>query len=85
MDLPGGMDMGLHFTTSQIVASLVFGIIGLFVFRHGKKTLNYSVLFTGVAMMIYPMFTSGWLEDWGFGLGLCAMAYYFNKNNNLTG
>lgn len=79
------MDLGFHFSASQIIASLIFGVIGIFVFRHGKKTLNYGVIFCGVGMMIYPMFTNGPLQDWGFGIALCALAYHLDQKANTTG
>ena len=84
-DLDQGLGMGFHFSTSQIIASLFFGVIGWYVFLHGKKKVNYPVLFSGVAMMVYPMFTNGPLQDWGIGFLLCGVAYYFNENHNLTG
>jgi hypothetical protein len=74
-----------HFTVSQILASFIFGVIGIYVFRHGKKTANWKVVFTAVALMIYPMFTSGWMMDWGVGIGLCWVAHYFDQNENQTG
>lgn len=74
-----------QFTWSQILASFVFGVIGIYVFRHGKKTSNWKVVFTAVALMIYPMFTKGWMFDWGVGIGLCWLAHYFDTNENLTG
>lgn len=85
MDLQDFSSLGFHFTWSQIIASLFFGVVGFFVFKHGKKDLNYSLIFTGIALMIYPMFTSGWVQDWGVGVILCGLAYYFDKNHNLTG
>jgi hypothetical protein len=78
------MAMLSHFSMSTIIVSFVFGVIGLFVFRHAKKNLNYPLLFTSIAMMIYPMFTAGWILDWGVGIFLCALAYYLNENHNLT-
>jgi hypothetical protein len=78
------MDLGFHFSTSQIVASLLFGVIGFYVFRFGKKTLNYRVIFCGVGLMVYPLFTSGPLQDWGVGCALCGAAYYFHQNGNMT-
>ncbi|MGZ3721758.1 MAG: hypothetical protein ACXVA9_02430 [Bdellovibrionales bacterium] len=74
-----------HFSVSTIIVSFVFGVIGIYVWRHGKKTSNYKVIFTAIAMMIYPMFTSGWIMDWAVGIGLCWLAYYFDSNANLTG
>ena len=78
-----GLDF--HFTTSQIIASLLFSVIGIYLFRLGKKTTKYSLIFTSIALMVYPMFTTGWLQDWGVGLLLCGLAYYFHNKANLTG
>jgi multisubunit Na+/H+ antiporter MnhE subunit len=85
VDLANPMGMLSHFSISQIIASLIFSVIGIYVFRHGKKTTNYPLIFTAIAMMAYPLFTKGWLQDWGVGLVLCGIAYYFNENHNLTG
>ena len=82
-DIP--MDLGLHFSASQIIASLIFGVIGIYVFRLGKRNLNYPLIFVSIALMVYPMFTSGPLQDWGIGIGLCAVAFQLHKNANLTG
>jgi hypothetical protein len=84
-DLDGGLDLGFHFTASQIIASLVFSVVGIYLFRLGKKTLNYPVIFVSLALMIYPAFTHNPLQDWGIGVVLCGLAYYLHKNNNLTG
>ncbi len=82
----GGMSMmGFDFSASQIIASLVFGVIGLYAFRHGKKTVNYRLIFISIVMMGYTMFTHGWFQDWGIGIGLCGFAYSANQNHNLTG
>lgn len=74
-----------NFSMSTIIVSFVFGVIGFYVFIYGKKTANYKLIFTAIAMMIYPMFTSGWLMDWAVGLGLCGLAYYLKNNADLTG
>ncbi len=37
-------------------ASLVIGSVGFGLFLYGKKELRYPQLFTGLALMIYPMF-----------------------------
>jgi sugar phosphate permease len=79
------MSLMSHFSVSTIIVSFIFGVIGIYLFRFGKKTLNYPVIFTSVAMMVYPMFTTGWFQDWGVGIGLCALAYYFTKTANQTG
>jgi predicted permease len=76
-----------HFSTAAIVCSFIFTVIGIYLFRYGKKQLNYPIIFIAVAMMIYPMFTltAGWFINLGIGASLCAFAYYFDQNANLTG
>ena len=61
---------------SGLIASLVFGVIGMWMFRHGKQNANGSLSLIGIALMIYPYFTSGPLADWGVGIVLCGIAYY---------
>jgi hypothetical protein len=84
-DLSDPTSLLSHFSMSTIIASFLFGIVGLYVFRHGKKTTNYSLIFTSIAMMVYPMFVSGAIITWCMGIALCALAYYLNENHNLTG
>ena len=66
-----------HFTASGLISGLLFGIIGMYVFRQGKKRLNFKVTFLGIAMMVYPYFTKGPWGDWGIGIALCAATSYF--------
>lgn len=77
--------LGLDFSISALASGFIFGVIGLYVFRHAKKTLNYPQLFVSIALMSYTLFTHGPWQDWGVGFVLCGAAYYFEKNANLTG
>ena len=61
---------------SSLLAGLVFGVIGMYVFRRGKLRQEFDVLFIGIALMVYPYFTKGPIADWGVGIALCALAYY---------
>lgn len=74
-----------NFRTSQIVASLVFSVIGIYLWRHGKKVAEAKLTVIAIILLIYPMFTSSWILDWSVGIALCALAYYLNENRNLTG
>lgn len=68
--------MGVHFTLSSIIAGLIFGFIGLWLFRRGRKENHRTWIFVGLALMIYSLFTSKPWQDWGIGAALCAWAYY---------
>ena len=78
--------LGLHFTASQIIASLVFTVIGLYIFRRGKKLLNFPLIFISIIMLTYGFFSTGPWMDWGLGAGLCVLAYYYwDYHNSKTG
>ena len=76
-DLPldvGGIDLSL----SSIMSGLIFGIIGIWLFRRGKRQANLRILCVGLTLMFYPYFTKGPWADWGVGLALCGLAYYWH-------
>lgn len=66
----------LNFSVSGLIAGLIFGVVGLWLFREGRKSLNHKVMVIGLVMMIYPYFTNGPWMDWGIGFGLSGLAYY---------
>jgi hypothetical protein len=65
----------MDFTPSSLLAGLLFGAIGIWVFREGKRRLNFVTPLIGIGLMSYTLFTSGPLADWGVGLLLCVLAY----------
>ena len=71
------MDLSsFDFSPSSLIAGFVFGVFGLYLFRWGKKDANFSHLFTGLALMIYPYFVSGVFLTWGIGFSLLGVAYF---------
>ena len=70
------MNMEIDFSPAGLMGAFIFGVIGLYVFRAGKKDVNYSLILTGVGLMVYPYFIPGvWLQ-WLTGFALCGVAYY---------
>ncbi len=67
----------LDFSVSGLIAGFIFGIVGLYLFRQGKKRANFHMLIIGILLMIYPYFTAGPWQDWGIGLLLCGGAWHF--------
>lgn len=69
--------MDFDFSFSSIMSGFIFGVIGFYLTKEGKKRLNYAWIFIGIGLMIYTVFVSGPLLDWGGGLALCGLAYYY--------
>jgi len=65
------------FTVSQIIAGILFGIVGLYLFRWGKKNTHYPHIFIGLGLMIYPYFVTSDALTWVVGFALCGAGYYF--------
>ncbi len=59
-----------------LIPSLFFGIIGMFVFREGRRDGLFLMMVIGAALMIYPYFVDGVWMNWGVGIALCAYARY---------
>lgn len=60
---------------SSLMAGIFFGLIGLYVFRFGKKNTNVKHIGLGMALMIYPYFISSPLANWLVGVILCVIVY----------
>ena len=58
-----------------IVGAILFGIVGYFAFKRGRKTTAPTLTWTGVALMLYPYAVyQTWLL-WLVGVGLCGFLY----------
>ena len=68
--------MGLVLPSAwYIVGAILFGIAGYVFYRRGKATKQPSLLWTGVALMLYPYAVSETWLLWVIGFGLSAWAY----------
>jgi apolipoprotein N-acyltransferase len=57
---------------AYIFGAIVFGLVGLAAFRHGRKSGRPVTRWLGVALMVYPYAVSlTWLL-YAVGLALCA-------------
>jgi hypothetical protein len=72
------LDFGIaDFSVSALAASFLFGVIGLWMFREGRRRDHTVSLGIGLAMMIYPYFVSQATLTWLIGFALCGAAYYY--------
>ena len=60
---------------AYIFGALLFGLIGLLAFRHGRRSERRITLWLGVALMLYPYAVSNTWMLYGVGLALCAGIY----------
>ena len=67
----------MNFSISSLFAGLIFSVIGLYVFRVGKRETNVTLIVLGLVLMLYTYFTKNSAQDWLIGAALCATSYYF--------
>lgn len=81
MDTAGLFD----FSLSGIMSGLIFGVIGIWMWGQARRFDEHTALkIIAVALMVYPYFTHGPMQDWGVGFILCGVAYYIwpRRNSN---
>ena len=60
---------------AYLVGAVLFGIVGYVAFRRGRRTSSSALLWTGLALMIYPYAVSPTWLLWGIGAVLCGWVY----------
>ena len=61
----------------NLFGGLIFGSIGFFAFRYGKRQGNYRMLGIGIALMVYPYFIPNTLAVYLVGAALVAALFFF--------
>jgi surface polysaccharide O-acyltransferase-like enzyme len=75
-DLKALESMGLVLPSAwYILGAILFGIVGYLAYRRGRKTKQATLLWTGVALMLYPYAVSETWMLWVIGFCLCGWAY----------
>jgi hypothetical protein len=70
--------MDIDFSFSAIMSGFIFGVVGFYLMKEGRKRVNYAWVMIGIALMVYPILVGGHpLLQWGLGFGLCAIAYQY--------
>jgi hypothetical protein len=65
----------MNFSFSALMASLIFGIFGIYLFRLGKKRSHGLLVAIAVALMGYPYFVENEWAIWGIGIALTVLGY----------
>ena len=64
-----------NFSISDILAGLLFGIVGMYLIKSGIKDGNLWFIIIGFVLCIYPYFISNEIALWGIGIFLSGLAY----------
>jgi hypothetical protein len=65
----------MNFSFSSLMASLIFGIFGMYLFKLGKKRGHGMIVIVSVALMAYPYFVENEFLIWGIGAVLTFIGY----------
>jgi hypothetical protein len=60
----------VNFSGGELLADLIFGVIGMAAFAYGKKQGQWKTAVLAVALMCYPYFITGTIWLWGIGVVL---------------
>ncbi len=61
----------------DLLAMLIFSIVGLIAFRSGKREFQPARLCIGMALMVYPYFIPRGFWLWATGIALSGSLYFF--------
>lgn len=78
------LEMLFSISPWTIVGGLIFGILGIWMFRKARKEGNSKLMWVGVALMAYQLFTLDPIPIWAVGLSLSALAYRWRNNSMNT-
>ena len=65
----------MNFSLSTLLAGFLFGVIGVWIIKEGRRVGNLRWPFIGLALLVYPYFSNNAWMDWIPGILLCALAY----------
>ena len=69
------LEMLFSISPWTIVGGLIFGILGVWIFRKARREHNSKLMWVGVALMAYQLFTMDPIPIWAIGISLLALAY----------
>ncbi|MHB9078646.1 MAG: hypothetical protein ACYC3X_14265 [Pirellulaceae bacterium] len=65
----------MAFSFSSIAAGFIFGILGVFLLKHGKSEAHVPHMILGMGLIMYPLFIANTWLLWGIGIGGLVLAY----------
>lgn len=83
MDATELLTSGFQVDIAMLIGGIVFGIIGLYLFRHGRRNQVIRNVVIGLILMIYPYFVSEKKLFWFVGLVLLLWAYLKRHSDDI--
>jgi hypothetical protein len=65
----------MNFSVNNLMAGLIFGSLGLYFLRLGKREGNLRLLSIALALILYSYFVENPYMIWVAGIGLTVLAY----------
>ena len=65
----------MNFSFSALMASLVFGIFGIYLWKLGKKRGHGAIKLIALTLMVYPYFIENEWALWVIGIVLTFVGY----------
>jgi hypothetical protein len=70
----------VNISASVLYAGIIFGIIGMIIFKEAKKRSSSGMYFVGLALMLYPYAIEDDILVWVIGVALTAYAFSFMRD-----
>lgn len=67
--------MGM-FQPINLVAYVIFGVVGFSAFNYGRKLQLWKPIAIGLALMLYGIFSTNPWWQWGGGCALCLLLWF---------
>lgn len=70
----------MNMSASVLCAGIIFGLIGMVIFKEAKKRSSSGMYFVGLALMLYPYAIEDDILVWVIGVALTAYAFSFMRD-----
>lgn len=68
---------GPSFSFGNIMAGIIFGIIGMAALKYGHQEKNYRPVVIGLFLIIFPYFVSNTILMYVLGVGVSSLLYFW--------
>lgn len=72
----------MEFSASNLIAGLLFGTIGFWIFKQSIQKSNLKLAIIAVVMILWTYFAPNDFADWIGCLALSAAAYHFWRDDS---